>query len=188
MGRAQRLPPLETGTVGPAPHLPRLQGHPVPDGPIARPSGRPHPRRSTKTGTLATGASGRHQDRSQPTSDQGGKTSTSDRGGKTSTSNQGKKPASTGRGRKQAASGGPVDQPPGREGVSNGRDWYKRSIWGAEGGTSEPQGPPYPIGTAQARQEAISQIYNCVDGKDPPHAILPQRLSGPTIPELSLRH
>ena len=33
---------------------------------------------------------------------------------------------------------------------------------------SEPQGPPYPIGTAQVRQEAISQIYNCVDGKDPP--------------------
>ena len=33
---------------------------------------------------------------------------------------------------------------------------------------SEPQGPPYPIGTAQARLEAIGQIYNCVDGKDPP--------------------
>ena len=32
----------------------------------------------------------------------------------------------------------------------------------------EPQGPPYPIGTAQARWEAIGQIYNCVDGKDPP--------------------
>ena len=33
---------------------------------------------------------------------------------------------------------------------------------------SEPQGPPYPIGTAQVRWEAISQIYNHVDGKDPP--------------------
>ena len=33
---------------------------------------------------------------------------------------------------------------------------------------SEPQGPPYPIGTAQARRKAISQIYNHVDGKDPP--------------------
>ena len=33
---------------------------------------------------------------------------------------------------------------------------------------SEPQGPPYPIGTAQARQEAIGQIYNCVAGKDLP--------------------
>ena len=39
---------------------------------------------------------------------------------------------------------------------------------GAEGGTSESQGPPYSIGTAQARREAISQIYNHVDGKDPP--------------------
>ena len=48
---------------------PCLQGQPVPDGPIARPSGRPHPQRSTQTGTPATGASGRHQDGSQPTSD-----------------------------------------------------------------------------------------------------------------------
>ena len=48
------------------------------------------------------------------------------------------------------------------------RDWYKRTLWGAEGGTSKPQGPPYPIGTAQARQEAIRQIYNHVDGKDLP--------------------
>ena len=37
-----------------------------------------------------------------------------------------------------------------------------------EGGTSEPQGPSYLIGTAQVRREAISQIYNSVDGKDPP--------------------
>ena len=39
---------------------------------------------------------------------------------------------------------------------------------GVEGGTSESQGPPYPIGTAQVRREAISQIYGCMDGKDPP--------------------
>ena len=167
---------------------PCLQGHPVPKEPIARPSGRPHPQRLTQTRTPATGASGRHQDGSQLTSDQGGKkstsnqgrktstlnqgrkTSTSNQGGKTSTSNQGGKPASAGRGRKQAASGGSVDLPSEREGAGDGawRDWYERSLWGAEGGMSEPQGPPYPIGTAQARWEAISQIYNCVDGKDPP--------------------
>ena len=118
----------------------------------------------------ATGASGRHQDGSQPTSDWGRKTSTSNQGGKTSTSNQGGKPASTGRGGKQATSGGPVDLPLERERVGDGgwRDWYERSMRGAEGGTSEPQGPPYPIGTAQARQEAIGQIYNHMDGKDPP--------------------
>ena len=39
---------------------------------------------------------------------------------------------------------------------------------GVEGETSESQGPSYPIGMAQARQEAVSQIYGHVDGKDPP--------------------
>ena len=39
---------------------------------------------------------------------------------------------------------------------------------GAEGETSESQGPPYLIGMAQVRQEAISQIYGHVDGKNPP--------------------
>ena len=111
---------------------PRLQGHPVPKGPMAQPSGQPHPQRSTQTGTPATGASGRHQDGGQPTSDwggkkstsnqggktstsnQGGKTSTSNQGGKTSTSSQGGKLASTGRGEKQTTSGGLV-VPPQRE-------------------------------------------------------------------------
>ena len=83
-----------------------------------------------------------------------------------STSNQGRKLASTGRGGKQATSEGPVDLAGAGDGAW--RDWYERSMQGAEGGMSEPQGPPYPIGTAQMRQEAISQIYNCVDGKDPP--------------------
>ena len=48
---------------------------------------------------------------------------------------------------------------------------------GAEGGTSEFQGPPYLIGMAQARREAISQIYWCVDGKYlPPHNIASEAL------------
>ena len=38
----------------------------------------------------------------------------------------------------------------------------------AGGRISEPQGPPYPIGMGKARQEAVSQIYDQVDGKDPP--------------------
>ena len=37
-----------------------------------------------------------------------------------------------------------------------------------EGGTSESQGPPYLIGMVQVRQEAVSQIYGRIDGKDPP--------------------
>ena len=39
---------------------------------------------------------------------------------------------------------------------------------GAEGGTSESQGPPYLIGMAQVRWEAVSQIYGHVDGKNLP--------------------
>ena len=87
--------------------------------------------------------------------------------------------ASTSRGEKPAASGGPVNMPLGREGVSDGTwaDWYQRTICRAEGGISEPQGPPYLIGMVQVRQEAISQIYNCVDGKDsPPHNIASKAL------------
>ena len=52
---------------------PHLQGQPVPEGPMARPSGQPHLQRSTQTGTPVTGASGRHQDGGQLTSDWGGK-------------------------------------------------------------------------------------------------------------------
>ena len=138
---------------------PCLQRQPVPDRPVAQPSRRLHPWRLTQTGTPATGTPGRHQDRSQPTSDQGRKTPTS---------NWGRKLASAGRGRKQTASGGPADLLSERKGEGDGPNWYERSIWGAEGKTSEPQGPPYPIGTTQVRREAIGQIYNCVAGKDPP--------------------
>ena len=176
---------------------PHLQGQPVPRGPMTHPNGRPHPLRSTQTETLAAGASGRCQDGAQPTPDQGGKSSTSDQGrksstsgtgrksstsgqgGKSSTSSQGgktstpcqsSKPTSTGRGEKPTASGGPVDPPPEREGAGDGNwaNWYQRTLHGAEGGTSEPQGPPYLIGMAQVRWEAIGQIYSHVEGKDLP--------------------
>ena len=76
--------------------------------------------------------------------------------------------ASAGRGRKQAASEGPVDLPSEREGAGDGQMWYEWSIWGAGGEAFESQGPPYPIGTAQVRWEAIGQIYNHMAGKDPP--------------------
>ena len=39
--------------------IPRLQGQPVPKGPMAHPSGQPHPPRSTRTETPAVGASER---------------------------------------------------------------------------------------------------------------------------------
>ena len=113
------------------------------------------------------------------TSTQGGKPSTSGQGGKSSTPNQSSKPASTSRGEKPATSGGPVNPPLEREGAGDGAwaDWYQRTLRGAEGGTSESQGPPYLIGMAQVRREAISQIYNRVDGKDlPPHNIASEAL------------
>ena len=41
----------------------------------------------------------------------------------------------------------------------------------------ESQGPPYLIRIVQARREAIGQIYNCIDGKDPPpHSITSETL------------
>ena len=168
--------------------VPHLQGQPVLTVPTAHPSGRPLPLRPTQTETPATGASGRQQDRAQPTPDQGRQGSTSNQGGKSSTSSwggksstsgpggktptlcQSSKPASTSGGEKPAASGGPVNPPLGREGAgdSTWANWYQRTMHRAEGGISEPQGPPYLIRMAQARQEAITQIYSQVDGKDPP--------------------
>ena len=37
-----------------------------------------------------------------------------------------------------------------------------------QGRISEPPGPPYPIGPAETRREAVGQIYDRVDGKEPP--------------------
>ena len=168
--------------------VPHLQGQLMPRTPNARPSGRPLPPRPAQTETPATGASGKRQDRAQPTPDGSGQGSTSNQGGKPSTSGQGgkstapsqggksstpcqsSKPASTSGGGIPATSGGPVDPPPGRGGAgdSTWADWYQMTMRGAEGGICEPQGPPYPIGMVQVRWEAIGQIYDQVDGKDPP--------------------
>ena len=60
--------------------------------------------------------------------------------------------------------------PPGRGGAgdSTWADWYQMTMHGAEDGISEPPGPPYPIGMAKVRQEAIGQIYDRVNGKELP--------------------
>ena len=116
--------------------------------------------------------------------------STSNQGRKKSTSNQGWKLASADRGRKQATSGGLVDQPPGTEGVSDGRwsDWYKRSIQGAEGERLSPKALPTQLGLHRQDGRPSAKFTTPCMVKTHPHAILPQRLSRPTIPELSLRH
>ena len=168
--------------------VPRLQGQPTPRTPNAHPSGQPLPLRPARTKTPATGASGKRQNRTQPTpsgsgqgstlnqvgkpstSSQGGKSTVPSQGGKSSTPRQSSKLASTSRGGIPAASGGPVDPPPGRGGAgdSTWTDWYEMTIRRAGGGISEPQGPAYLIGMAEVRQEAVGQIYDRVDGKDPP--------------------
>ena len=143
------------------------------------------------------GASGKSPDRTQPTpsgsgqgstpnqgaqpstSGQGGKSTTSGQGrkstapsqdGKSAAPHQGNKPASTSGSGTPAAPGGPFSPPPGRGGAgdSTWTDWYQMVMHEASNRISEPQGPPYLIGMVEARQEAVGQIYDKVDGKVPP--------------------
>ena len=159
--------------------VPHLQGQPMPRTPKACPSGRPLPLRLAQTKTPAAGASAKQQDRTQPTPDGSRQGSTSNQGGKPSTPRQSSKPASTSGGGIPATSGGPIDSPPGRGGAgdSTWSNWYEMTMRGAEGGISEVQGPPYLIGTVQARREAIGQIYDRVNGKElPSHNIASEAL------------
>ena len=47
-------------------------------------------------------------------------------------------------------------------------DWYDMYMRETQGRISEPPGPPYPIGPVEVRREAVSQIYDQVEGKEPP--------------------
>ena len=91
-------------------------------------------------------------------------------GGKSSTPCQSSEPASSSGSGTPAASGGPSDPPPGKGGVGDGTgtNWYEMYMRETQGRVSEPPGPPYPIGPAEARREAVGQIYDQVDGKEPP--------------------
>ena len=160
----------------------------MPRTPDARPSGKPLPPRLAQTETPSTGASGKRPDRTQPapggsrqgsTLNQGEQPSTPSQsrmttaprqGGKSSTPHQSSEPAPSSRSGIPAASGGPLNLPPGRGGAgdSTWTDWYEMYMRKTQGRISEPPGPPYPIGMAEARWEAIGQIYDRVDGKEPP--------------------
>ena len=160
----------------------------MPRTPKAHPSGRPLPLRLARTRTPAMGASAGQPGRAQPTpqgggqrptssqrgssstSNQGGHSSTSSQGGRPSAPRQSSRPASTSGGATPTTSGGPTDQPPSRRGAgdSTWADWYQMAMQESRGRISEPQGPPYPIGLAHARWEAVGQIYDRVDGKEPP--------------------
>ena len=85
--------------------------------------------------------------------------------GKPSTPCQSDGPASSGGSGTPAASGGPFNLPPGRGGAG---DWYDMYMRETQGRISEPPGPPYPIGMAEARREAVSQIFDRVARKEPP--------------------
>ena len=173
----------------------------MPRTPDTRPSGKPLPPKPAQTKTPSTGASGKWPDRTQPapggsrqepapigsgqgsTSSQGGRPSTSGQGGmttaprqsgKSSTPRQSGGPASSNGSGTPAASGGPTNCPPGREGTS---DWYDMYMREMQGRISEAPAPPYPVGMAEARREAIGQIYDWVEGKElPSHNIASRAL------------
>ena len=160
--------------------VPNLQRQPMPRTPDSRPSGKPLPPRPAQTETPSMGASGKRPDRTQSTpggsrqgstSNQGGQPSTSGQGGRTTAPRQGGKsstprqsgePASSSRSGIPATSGGPFNLPPGRGGAgdSTWTDWYEMCMRETQGRISEPPGPPHLIGMAEARQEAVGQIYD----------------------------
>ena len=176
---------VQQGLVHQVPHL---AGQPAPRTPDACPSGKSLPPKPPQTETPSTGASGKQQDRSQPapsrsrqeptlsqgrrpaTSGQSGTTAAPKQSGKASTPRQGGEPASTGRSKPSVASGGPSNCPPGRGGAGDGAgtDWFQMYMRETQGGISEPPAPPYPVGTAEERREAVGHIYDWVVRKEPP--------------------
>ena len=168
---------VQQGLIHLVPHLAR---QPRPRTPDARPCGKPLPPKPAQTETPSTGASGKRPDRTQPalggsgqgsalnqggqpsTSGQSGTTTAPRQGGKSSTPHQSGEPASSSGSGTSAASGGPSHLPPGGGGAGDGKwtDWYKMYMRETQGRISEPPGPPYPIGPAEARREAVGQIYD----------------------------
>ena len=168
---------VQQGLVHQVPHL---VGQPAPRTPDAHPSGKSLPPKPPQTETPSTGASGKQQDRSQPapsgsrqeptpsqggwppTSGQSGTTAAPKQSGKSSTPHQGGEPASTGGSKPSAALGGPSNHPPGRGGAGDGAVtyWFQMYMCETQGGISEPPAPPYPVGMAEERREAIGHIYD----------------------------
>ena len=156
-------------------HVPRLQDEPIVKVPKSRPSGRPLPARPPSAGTqaleVATGPLG------QPTSQGGGSRPTSGQGSAAPTTSQSGRPTASSRRRKLSApsqsatpatSGGPTDQPSGGAGAGDGSNWYQTVIQEARDEISEPQGPPFPVASAQVRRKSVGQIYGHMVGKQPP--------------------
>ena len=176
-GRYYHWRVVQQGLIHLVPHLAR---QPMPRTPDARPSGKPLPPKPPQTETPSMGASGKRPDRTQPapsgsrqepTPNQGGQPSTSGQsgmttaprqGGKSSTPRQSGELASSSGSGTPAALGGPSNPPPGKGGAGDGTgtNWYEMYMCETKGRVSEPPGPPYPIGPAEARREAVGQIYD----------------------------
>ena len=64
----------------------------------------------------------------------------------------------------------PADQPSSSMGAGDNTwaSWHQRVMQESRGRMSEPQGPPFPIASAQVRWESVGQIYGWVHGKNPP--------------------
>ena len=100
-------------------------------------------------------------------------------GGKSSTPRQSSELAPSSGSGTPAALGRPSNLPPGRGGAgdSTWTDWHEMYMRETQGRISEPPGPPYLIGLAEARREAVGQIYDRVDGKElPSHNIASKAL------------
>ena len=164
-------------------HVPHLAGQPAPRTPDACPSGKTLPSKPTQTETPSTEASGKRLNRTQPapsgsrqeptpsqgrqpsTSGHSGTTAAPKQSGKSSTPRQSGGPASASGSGTPAASRGPPNLPPGREGAG---DWYEMYMRETQGRISEPPAPPYPVGMAEVRKEAVGHIYDRVTEKEPP--------------------
>ena len=119
-------------------------------------------------GTQAPGATTRPP--GQPTPPGGGSRPASNQGSTAPTTSQSGRPTASSRRRKStpATSGGPTDQPSGGAGARDGPNWYQTAIREAGGEIFEPQGPPFPVASAQVRRKLVGQIYGRVVGKQPP--------------------
>ena len=161
--------------------VPHLQDEPAPRMPDVHPSSRPLPAALPSTGTLTTRASARPQGvgprpasgqrrEAQPQPSHRRGATASSRGGRSSAPCQETTPTT---------SGAPANPPTSSQGRGDGTwaSWYQLALREAESRVSEPQGPPFPVASAQVRREAVGQIYGQVDGKEPPeHNVLSRAL------------
>ena len=158
--------------------VPHLHGQPTPRPPTVHPSGQPLPLRPTRTETPAVGVSGKWSQKTQTTPGGGGQGPTPSQGSQTAATGgqptapcqgqptvprQGRQLARSSGSARPAASEGPPPPPSGNRGGGDntGTSWYEQTI-------REAAGPPYPIGTAEARRSAIGHIYDHVSGKSLP--------------------